>query len=237
MTEGGDRDARGAVDCVRKLLQSHVAADRHVDPTDRDRASVGNDRRVGVGVGAGRRGDLRSGELLDDDVVGPEGRRAADADADGRRVADGGAPRPKGAGGRQRVGGDLDVGQHRGEDAVLEVLPLQVCPIRLHGGDRYPLLLHDGVQDQVEIDVVESAEGDRGAHGLRGGSRAWGVTPHALSLECYPRRDSTDVVEALAWARAAIPLWFRMLNRVRLADSSAMFASRIRLSAARLLTT
>ena len=52
----------------------------------------------------------------------------------------------------------------------------------------------------------------------------------------YRRSERTADVDWLAWARAAIPDWFRMLNRVRLADSSAMFASRMRLSAARLLT-
>src|SRR5690606_10013805 len=52
----------------------------------------------------------------------------------------------------------------------------------------------------------------------------------------YRRSDRTACVEPFAWARAAMPDWFRMLNRVRLADSSAMLASRIRLSAALLFT-
>ena len=65
------------------------------------------------------------------------------------------------------------------------------------------------------------------------------LSPSQLAFErrAYPSSAKTEPVDALAWARAAMPLWFRMLNRVRLADSSAMFASRIRLSAARLFTT
>ena len=52
----------------------------------------------------------------------------------------------------------------------------------------------------------------------------------------YRRSDRTADVDWLACARAARPDWFRMLNRVRFADSSAMLASRMRLSAARVLT-
>src|SRR5690606_29812632 len=52
----------------------------------------------------------------------------------------------------------------------------------------------------------------------------------------YRSSDSTACVEPFACARAAMPDWFRMLNRVRLADSSAMLASRMRLSAALLFT-
>ena len=52
----------------------------------------------------------------------------------------------------------------------------------------------------------------------------------------YRRSDSTADVDWFACARAARPLWLRIENRVRFADSSAMFASRMRLSAALLLT-
>src|SRR5262245_49595981 len=59
-----------------------------------------------------------------------------------------------------------------------------------------------------------------------------------LSACCHYRRSArTDALVAFACANAAIPLWLRMLYRVRFADSSAMLASRIRLSAAFLLTT
>src|SRR5690606_25342287 len=55
--------------------------------------------------------------------------------------------------------------------------------------------------------------------------------------QAYRSSDSTDADVWFACARAAMPLWLRMLNRVMLAVSSAMFASRMRLSAALLLTT
>ena|SRR6187399_43903 len=64
----------------------------------------------------------------------------------------------------------------------------------------------------------------------RGGGRPGETNPD------YRRSDRTADVDWLACARAARPDWFRMLNRVRLADSSAMLASRMRLSAARVLT-
>ena len=51
-----------------------------------------------------------------------------------------------------------------------------------------------------------------------------------------PQEREDRRVDWFACARAAMPDWFRMLNRVRFADSSAMFASRMRLSAALLLT-
>ena len=62
------------------------------------------------------------------------------------------------------------------------------------------------------------------------------VQPSACRLRRYRSSVNTAEVAWLAWAKAAMPLWFRMLKRVRLADSSAMFASRIRLSAALMFT-
>ena len=65
-----------------------------------------------------------------------------------------------------------------------------------------------------------------------------GAKPHAYCrFTSYVKSESTAPDDPFAWANAARPLWFRILKRVSCADSVAMFASRIRLSAARLLTT
>ena len=53
----------------------------------------------------------------------------------------------------------------------------------------------------------------------------------------YRSRPRTEELAWFACARAAMPAWLRMLNCVMFADSSAMFASRMRLSAACVLTT
>src|SRR5262245_60389220 len=65
--------------------------------------------------------------------------------------------------------------------------------------------------------------------------RSLARTVPARRARTYRSSDRTADVDWLACARAARPDWFRMLNRVRFADSSAMFASRMRLSAARVL--
>ena len=62
------------------------------------------------------------------------------------------------------------------------------------------------------------------------------ATPPPLRSPRYRSRDSTDAVDWFACARAARPACDRMLNRVMFADSSATLASRIRLSAAWVLT-
>src|SRR5262245_46348632 len=51
-------------------------------------------------------------------------------------------------------------------------------------------------------------------------------------LQTYRSSARTAAVLEFACARAATPLWVRMLYFVRFDDSSAMLASRIRLSAA-----
>ena len=83
----------------------------------------------------------------------------------------------------------------------------------------------------------ESAGGGRAGEGARtsAGTAPEGGRPGESNPD-YRRSDRTADVDWLACARAAMPAWFRMLNRVRFADSSAMFASRIRLSAALVLT-
>src|SRR6476660_7682411 len=63
-----------------------------------------------------------------------------------------------------------------------------------------------------------------------------GASRRVLPGHDYRSSDRTAALVWFACAKAAMPLWFRMLNRVMLADSSAMFASRMRLSAALVFT-
>ena len=147
--------------------------------------------------------------------------------------------------------------QFRGQRGEGRILGLQRLLLRLDSVNRRVLLLHDRVEHDAEIDVVEAAECDWRTH--RSISLAK-CGPAAVSLPDNagpPSAAKTGRARAVAASRvmttgaatgptrstgspaprAAMPVWFRMLKRVRFADSSAMLASRMRLSAAFVLTT
>src|SRR5690242_21873910 len=79
--------------------------------------------------------------------------------------------------------------------------------------------------------------GGRGSFFNRTRTRPPGRAPPRCAHGRYRYRRRARIAELawLAWASDAMPLWFRMLYFVRFADSWAMLASRIRLSAAVLL--
>ena len=72
------------------------------DAADREGAARGDDGGVGVGRRGGRRGDLRAGQLVDDDVVAAGHGRGAGGHRDGGGVVAGG-----GEAGSSDVAGEL----------------------------------------------------------------------------------------------------------------------------------
>src|SRR4029077_12328130 len=88
----------------------------------------------------------------------------------------------------------------------------------------------DFVREGARLDGRQGIE--PGADRRRERGRARCPPPSSI----YLKSERTACELWLACDSAAMPLWVRMLNFVMLADSSAMFASRSRLSAAWVLT-